>query len=61
MFVVIAKKITEGLARGYQRQNNIVVHTAADETALQALLNDLVNEGERGEHHEIIQVLWKGN
>lgn len=60
MFVVIAKKIQEGLARGFQRQNNVVVCNAVDEIALQVLLNDLVNEGDRGERHEIIQVLWKG-
>jgi hypothetical protein len=60
MFVVIAKKIQEGVARGFQRQNNVVVRNAVDEVALQVLLNDLVNEGDRGERHEIIQVLWKG-
>lgn len=65
MYVIIAKKDASDHQKGFQRQDNMVVIKVVPsvdqdhEAALQATLNDLVNEGERGDHHEIIQVLWK--
>lgn len=65
MYIVIAKKISSGLSRGFQKQNNHVVRLVEQnsdeslEDALQRTLNDLVNEGGKDNHHEIIQVLWK--
>lgn len=59
MYVIVAKKKSEGTSRGYQRENNHVVVTAKDEVELKNTLNDLVSEGERMGHHEIISIIWK--
>ena len=60
MYVVIAKKVLVGMGRGFQSVlNNHVVVTAPDEASLEKTINDLTNE-QRGERHEIVQVLWKG-
>ncbi len=59
MYVIIARKKLIGMSRGYERVNNHIVVSAADETTLAEKLNELVNEGARGDHHEIVQVLWK--
>jgi hypothetical protein len=59
VYVIIARRITDGMARGYGAQHNHRVVTAPDEATLEKALNTLANEGERGEHYQIVDVLWR--
>jgi hypothetical protein len=64
MYVIISKKESVGTSRGFSRADNHVVTVVNGgiqdslEQRLQDTLNQLANEGERGESHTILQVLW---